>query len=852
MKKKQASLKKTLATLLAVLLIISIPITALRNNAIEENAKPKEELLEYTVNFSNIGEDQGTYSATFEVGEEAIYDSEAPSTDKEGYEFEGWSTTPHDMDTIVANITPENATANTEYTYYAYYAPINKPAGEDGVNAIATTGLKEESVAAINEETVTIYFKDSSSTNTNDDKAFQMQYTPGNDLNTPFCDFTTPTYQSKQWRFYGWTFDRTPKDGTYFYYPHNANSWIPAEDMEKAIGDKTEITMYAQYTTLKPIQFTFTRETLYTATYNEQEQVMLPRQVIAQTQDRVNVPYVQDIKYTYEIISDPNNVASINADGKPVMTDVGTARIRVNATYEGMATPSSKEYNIVMKAKQLQVRPTGGVIPYGSALEDITYGYELYYNKSLFTGNATIENAPTNIVYNTEYDPSSKDKRNVGTHIVTMTSNDFSKVTFLENGVPTNNYVINTTTPIIEGALTVSPIDREITADSFVRSYKENNAPFTASADLVFEDQIADYVDLSFNSSATVDSLPNDYPITVSGTAKNGVLQNYNFTYKDGVLQVVENGTLAVLATPYGGTYDGDSHAALLNTNTSVPANLSYSVNGGEFTQAMPTLTNAGTYQVEILAQADGYADATSTQTVVINKKDASLIIDSFSMTQGDAEPTFTATSQGLVNNDALDYTLSRVAGDTPGEYAITANMQESLNYNVTVTNGLLTITAPVVALVIPPAATPAAIVPVAAAAAPTAAIEIADATAPLASVNEDDAQIQIGNENVPLSASVGEWSLVNLILSIVTAIISLVLMISYFKKENHKMPKLISLPIAALSIIMFILTQDTSLKMALVDEWTLTMAAVLIAQLALTLFIHKKNKDDEETPVEA
>ena len=58
----------------------------------------------------------------------------------------------------------------------------------------------------------------------------------------------------------------------------------------------------------------------------------------------------------------------------------------------------------------------------------------------------------------------------------------------------------------------------------------------------------------------------------------------------------------------------------------------------------------------------------------------------------GSTEPTLTATVDGVVGNDALNYSLSRAEGENAGPYAITVTLGENPNYNVTATNGTFTI----------------------------------------------------------------------------------------------------------------------------------------------------------------
>ena len=57
---------------------------------------------------------------------------------------------------------------------------------------------------------------------------------------------------------------------------------------------------------------------------------------------------------------------------------------------------------------------------------------------------------------------------------------------------------------------------------------------------------------------------------------------------------------------------------------------------------------------------------------------------------------------------------------------------------------------------------------------------------------------------------------------------------------------RLLSLIPAIAAIIIFILTEDMTLPMQLVDKWTLLMVVILIIQIIVAIFA-KKKKDEEE-----
>ena len=119
------------------------------------------------------------------------------------------------------------------------------------------------------------------------------------------------------------------------------------------------------------------------------------------------------------------------------------------------------------------------------------------------------------------------------------------------------------------------------------------------------------------------------------------------------------------------------------------------------------------------------------------------------------------------------------------------------------------------------------------------------------------------------LFRSGGSWALVNFALMNLAVFESLMLLIGYFvqtkKKsgdEEEKETKLkkkgivraISLPIALISIIAFCLTEDISLPTAFVDNYTILMAIIAIAQTFVVALSRKKDEDagEEEVAVEA
>ena len=129
-----------------------------------------------------------------------------------------------------------------------------------------------------------------------------------------------------------------------------------------------------------------------------------------------------------------------------------------------------------------------------------------------------------------------------------------------------------------------------------------------------------------------------------------------------------------------------------------------------------------------------------------------------------------------------------------------------------------------------------------------------------------------ITDDDTPLAQG-GAWALVNLILTILTALGSVLLLLGYLGKKNKEATdedgnvildengeatleytlkkkgfwRLFSLVPAIVAIIVFILTENMRLPMVLVDRWTLLMLVIALVQVAVAFFSKKKKEEPEE-----
>ena len=154
------------------------------------------------------------------------------------------------------------------------------------------------------------------------------------------------------------------------------------------------------------------------------------------------------------------------------------------------------------------------------------------------------------------------------------------------------------------------------------------------------------------------------------------------------------------------------------------------------------------------------------------------------------------------------------------------------------------------------------------------ATVKIALNDAPTAGINEAAETVAIENVDTPKAESVDiieneaplagnpVWALINLIMTIVTGLISAVLLAGWFsrkkdeneneneddKTERKGFVRAASLIPAVGSVIAFILTENMNNPMVLVDRWTILMAVILLIQAAVAILAKKNNKKEDNS----
>jgi filamentous hemagglutinin family protein len=231
-----------------------------------------------------------------------------------------------------------------------------------------------------------------------------------------------------------------------------------------------------------------------------------------------------------------------------------------------------------------------------------------------------------------------------------------------------------------------------ITADDLSRIYGEPNPALTwqvTGGSLVQGDQLTG----SLATTATISSPIGNYAIT-QGTLDNA---NYDISFVNGTLTITPRPVI-ITADDKNKTY-GDADPALTHSAEAQSTGRGL-MPGDSFTGALERDAgeDVGAYTIRqgTLANAN-YDISFQNGTLTIGQFGIvlALMADDLDKVYGDADPdlTWQIISGALLGNDTLTGSLARDAGENVGDYAIRQGTLGNANYDITFTNGVLTIT---------------------------------------------------------------------------------------------------------------------------------------------------------------
>ena len=251
-----------------------------------------------------------------------------------------------------------------------------------------------------------------------------------------------------------------------------------------------------------------------------------------------------------------------------------------------------------------------------------------------------------------------------------------------------------------------SPITQTITVAKAPLSVVVNNQSMLAGATVptltgTFTGVVnGDNITVTYATTGTSSSPAGTYPITATLVDPGGKLVNYTAINTPGILTITANAqTITFPALPTSVVYGAGPYTLAATASSGLA--VTYTFTGpASLAGSILSITGAGTVTVTASQAGNNiYSAATPiTQTITVAKAPLSVIVNNQSMLVGATVPTLTGTFTGVVNGDNITvaYSTTGTSSSPAGTYPITATLTDPgnrlVNYTVTNTPGVLTI----------------------------------------------------------------------------------------------------------------------------------------------------------------
>ena len=511
-------------------------------------------------------------------------------------------------------------------------------------------------------------------------------------------------------------------------------------------------------------------------------------------------------------------------------------------------------------------------------------------------------NSPKDSVYDgkehkwspTVTDKADKKLEAVTDYTVEYSTSDFTNVTGTITVTITG---IGNYTGTVVRTYAITPAEVTVTANNANKVYGENDPELTATVSgTLGNDTVA------YTLAREAGENAGKYKITVTGEENQG---NYKVTYTPGTFEITpksiipdgpetpeDKKTGIKVENPGDVKYDGKDHAekpVVKDEKTGVTLE-----EGKDYEIVYPEdIKNTG----EITATVVGKGDYEGSFEIKFNilKRDVTFTsatdskqYDGNALTNGNVE----ITGDGFIEGEGATFNVTGSITDVGSTNNVfTYAMNEGTNadnYNVTVVEGTLTVSEQPV---VPTSATPttpsnntpartnnvpARVVtnPTTTTPAPEATVEPEKAeTTPVPTAKPE----KIKEEATPQAAPKGHWALINLIAAMLSVVLAVVPLLAKHAKDEdeddedkdeqvvaneneddenestrHRRWKVIATIDAILAVVVFILTENISLPMVLVDKWTLLMVLFGLISIVSTYFARKWHEEDEDEDEES
>jgi hypothetical protein len=251
------------------------------------------------------------------------------------------------------------------------------------------------------------------------------------------------------------------------------------------------------------------------------------------------------------------------------------------------------------------------------------------------------------------------------------------------------NMDITTSIPVVAGSGTAQVSNAYGLAVALISQMGQTD---TKSLDDIVNDIVTDMANASLSTA-----IKNKITAAITAiTAKN----HLDFSAVDSTTFTAQVGTdVANDTLPPQITLTGSQTVTVVYGDGYVDAGSSVVDNSGESISAalsgatIDSSTVVGEYQITYTATDSKGNQSTAQRTVTVTPKNATVTANATSKTYGQADPSFTYSTSGLINGDTLSGALSRNAGENVGTYVLTQGTLANANYNLNFTSADITIT---------------------------------------------------------------------------------------------------------------------------------------------------------------
>ena len=300
-------------------------------------------------------------------------------------------------------------------------------------------------------------------------------------------------------------------------------------------------------------------------------------------------------------------------------------------------------------------------------------------------------NPEFNITYSGFRDGDSEVGFSVPASISTIVDNSskVGKYDIVASGAVSDKYEIS----YIPGTLTITKAPLSISAGNYTKKQGDAMPVFKASYAGFKNGENESVLTKQpvFSCEANEASAPAEYAVTISGTEA----ENYDISYEQGRLTVVEADAVVVRAKSYSRQYGDENPVFEFETEGAA-------LDGTpEIVCSAVANSPVGSYTIEVKqGSIKNYNVHFESGSLVITKAPLSISAGNYTKKQGDAMPVFKASYVGFKNGEDESvltkqpvFSCEANEASAPAEYSVTISGADAENYEISYEQGVLTVT---------------------------------------------------------------------------------------------------------------------------------------------------------------